>query len=175
MRKNRLEARILVAIALLVASVASRADGFVFDVEAPKFRISIPAFPPVTMEIHPLHAAHPHLRYLGSNGPYTISVFTPAAGAGMGARECALATLRTLVKREGVPPLSKILRTQIGPQTYMAMYATQIGGIVQLHAHYFSAAGGTHCVEVHASKGSTTPDDLEAWQTDMQKASIEPH
>jgi hypothetical protein len=167
--------RALLAMLLLLASATSRAEGFVFEVEAPKFRISIPAFPPVKMDVHPMHEAHPHLRYLGSNGPYTVSVFTPAADAGMGPRECAVATLRTLAKREGVPPLSQILRAQIGPQTYMAMYATQLGGVVQLHAHYFSAAGGTHCVEVHASKGSTTPDDLQAWQADMQKASIEPH
>lgn len=165
--------RMLLALVLLLASAAVRAD-FIFDVDAPKFRISIPAFPPVKMEIHPMHAQHPQLRYLGSNGPYSVSVFTPAADAGMGARECALATLRTLAKREGVPPLAQILRTQIGPQTYMAMYATQLGGLAHLHAHYFSAAGGTHCVEVHASMASTSPDELKLWQADMQKASIEP-
>lgn len=166
--------RALVALVLLLASAASRADGFVFDASAPKFKVSIPAFPPIKMEVHPMHAEHPHLRYLGTNGPYSVSVFTPAADAGMGARECAVATLRTLAKREGVPPLPQILRTQIGPQTYLAMYATQLGGVVHLHAHYLSAAGGSHCVEVHASMASTNPDDLKLWQADMQKASINP-
>jgi hypothetical protein len=166
--------RTLLAIFLLLAATASRAGGFVFEVAEPKFRVSIPAFPPVKMEIHPMHAAHPQLRYLGSNGPYSVSVFTPTAAAGMGARECAVATLRSLPAREGVPPLAQILRAQIDPNTFLAMYATSVGGVVHLHAHYFSAAGGTHCVEVHATMASTMPEELELWQAGMQKASIEP-
>jgi hypothetical protein len=36
-----------------------------------------------------------------------------------------------------------------------------------------SAAGGTHCIEVHASKIATTQDDIEPWFKGFGKARIE--
>lgn len=163
------------AAAALLASAPGRAEDFVFEVAAPKFRVTLPHIPAMKMETHPLHAKQPHLRYLGSDGPYTVSVFTPKAAAGMTALECASATLRAMAARPGLPPSSEMYKARLDERTYVAIYAAEIKGIVQLNAHLLSAAGGTHCVEVQASRMSASPDDLEPWVRGFDGARIEAH
>ena len=55
------------------------------------------------------------------------------------------------------------------------MYAAPLGGTVQLNAHLMSAAGGTHCIEVHAIKTTLDEDDFAPWVSALEKASIEPN
>lgn len=162
-------------VLILFGSFNCRADDFVFEVNSPKFRITMPNVPAMTMEPHPMHAAQPHLRFLGSEGPYTVSVITPTAAAGMTALECAVSTLRTLGARPGVPPSSQIHRARVNDNTFVAIYASLHQGIVRLNAHVLSAAGGTHCIEVHASQMSTSEDDLAPWIAGFAKASIDPN
>jgi len=160
---------------ILFGSFNCWADEFVFEVNSPKFKITIPNMPPMRMDIHPMNASHPHLRFLGSDGPYAVSVITPAAAAGMTALECASSTVRSLKARPGVPQSSQIYRARINDNTFVAIYASPLGGVVQLNAHVLSGVGGTHCIEVHASKMSTSDDDLAPWLEGFSKASIEPN
>jgi hypothetical protein len=161
------------ALALL-ASLPCGAEGFAFEVASPKFKVAIPGIPQMKMNVHPRNAAQPHLRFLGSEGPYAVAVFTPAAAAGMTALECAGATVRSLAARPGVPPPSEVYKSRLNASTYVAIYATPLTVGAQLHAHLLSAVGGTHCIEVHATMSSDQDDDLPSWVAALEKASIEP-
>lgn len=163
-----------IACLALCASLSCRAEDFVLQVASPKFKVNIPGVPQMKMDVHPKHASQPHLRYLGADGDVTVSVFTPAASAGMTPLECAAATLRTLVARPGVPPAAEIYRARLNGTTFIAAYAARHGGTVQVHAHLLSAAGGTHCVEVHTTKTTLAEEEIPLWLNALQKASIEP-
>jgi hypothetical protein len=123
---------------------------------------------------HPLRHTHPHLRHRGTKGAYTLSVITPRAAAGMTARECASAILRTLAERPNVPPAAELIRERLDDSTYVVMYAAQLPGFLQLNAHFLSAAAGTHCVEVHAAKMATSLEDVDPWFKAFSEARIEP-
>ncbi len=162
------------AVLSLLGSFTCNAAEFSFDVAKPKFSVILPGIPQMAMGTHPMNATQPHLRYQGSEGPYTVSVFTPAAAAGMTPLECASATVRTLAARAGVPPAAQIYKARLNDTTYVAIYAETLPGGAHLHAHFLSAAGGTHCIEVHASRISTSDDDLAPWFEDSMKGSIKP-
>jgi hypothetical protein len=159
------------AITILFAPLCV-ADELVIEVTSPDVTITVPNVPTMKMERHPLNAAQPHLRLLGSEGPYTVSVLMPTADAGMSALECASSRIGSLSKRPGVPAQAQIYKARINERTFIAIYAAPLGGAVHLHAHLMSAAAGTHCVEVHVSKVSTSPDDLKPWFKDWDKANI---
>ena len=163
------------AVLLSYASLSCGAEGFVFEVDLPKFRVTIPGIPQLRMEVHPKNASQPHLRYLGSAEPYTIEVFTPAAAEGMTPLECAAAVARTLAARPGTPPSSQVVKARLGNNTFVAMYAVPLAVGVQLHAHILSAVGGRYCIEVHAAKISVDEEDLASWVTELENASIEPN
>lgn len=148
---------------LALAAAPAAADEFVFAVAEPAFKVTIPNLPPLHMDPHPMRETHPHLRFLGAKGAYTISVMTPRAAAGMSARECASAILRTFGERPNVPPVAQLYRTRLDDNTYAVLYAAQMPGFLQLNAHFLSAAAGTHCVEVHAAKIATTLEDVDPW------------
>lgn len=158
------------AVLLLSASFACAAEDFVFEVAAPKFKVTLPNIPQIKMDTHPLNASQPHLRYLGSNGPYTVAVFTPTAAAGMTPIECASAIVKTMSTRRGLPHAADLYKLRLNDNTFVTMYTTPLGGGAQLHAHFMSAIGGTHCIEVHASKMSTSDDDLAPWFEGFGKA-----
>jgi hypothetical protein len=159
-------------VLILFGSLSCRAEGFAFEVASPKFRVAIPGIPQMKMEVHPKNASQPQLRFLGADDPYTVAVYTPVAAAGMTPLECAGAITRTLAARPGTPPSSQILKARLDDRTFVAIYAVSLSGGVQLHAHLLSAAGGTHCVEVHATRISFEEDDLSSWITELDKASI---
>jgi hypothetical protein len=169
------ELQFLAAVLLSCASLSCRAEGFVFEVDSPRVRITIPGIPQVRMEVHPKNATQPHLRFLGSAEPYTVAIFTPTAAEGMTPLECAGAVARTLADRPGTPPSSQVLKARLNDKTYVAMYAVSLTVGVQLNAHILSAVGGRYCIEVHATKISIDEDDLAAWVSEIEKASIEPN
>lgn len=171
-----MKAALLAFVATLIVATAPHAgaEEFVFAVTAPGFRVTIPNLPPLHMEPHPMLATHPHLRYLGAQGAYTVSVITARAAAGMGALECASAILRTLDERPNVPPAKDLYRARLDDNTYVVIYAAHLPGFLQLNAHFLSAAGGTHCIEVHVSKIAASPEDLDPWFRSFGKAKIEP-
>lgn len=160
------------ALALL-SSARAGADEFVFEVAAPHFKITIPDFPPLRMGPHPMQSGHPHLQYMGSEGPYSLSIITPASAPGMTALECASATVRSLASRPGSPPAAEIYKARLDDNTYIALYSARAPGYMQLHAHLLSAAGGTHCIEVHATKIATSEDDIAPWFEGFRNARIE--
>lgn len=167
--------QVLGTLLLGCAGLACRADGFAFEVDSPRFKISIPGIPQMKMEVHPKNVSQPHLRFLGSAEPYTVAVFTPTAAEGMTPLECAGAIVRTLAARPGTPPPSQVFKARLDNNTFVAMYAVSLVLGVQLHAHILSAVGGRYCIEVHATKMSIDEEDLATWVTELEKASIEPN
>ena len=167
--------RTLGVVLLSCASLSCRAEGFVFEVDSPRFRITIPGIPQLKMEVHPQNASQPHLRFLGSAEPYSVAVYTPTAVEGMTPLECAGALARSLAARPGTPPPSEVLKARLGENTFVAMYAVSLGIGVRLNAHILSAAGGRYCIEVHATKLSIDEEDLASWVTELEKATIEPN
>jgi hypothetical protein len=151
------------AAAVTLASPAAGAQAFTFEATAPDFAVTIPGVPPISMEPHPMQGAHPHLRYMGAKGPYTVSIITPSAERGMSALQCAGATVRSLAARPNVPPSDQFYKARLDDNTFVAIYAAQMPGFLQLHAHLLSAAGGAHCVEVHVSKIATSTDEVAPW------------
>lgn len=168
-------AQFLGVVLLLCASLSCRAEGFVFEVDSPRFKITIPGIPQLKMAVHPKNASQPHLRFLGAAEPYTVAVYTPTAAEGMTPLECAGAVARTLAARPGTPPSSQILKARLGNNTFVAMYAVALSLGVQLNAHLLSAVGGRYCIEVHATKASIDEEDLASWVTELEKATIEPN
>ena len=160
---------------ILSASLSCRSAGFDFEVAAPKFRVSLPALPQMKMDLHPKSAVQPQFRYQGSELPYTVSIFTPAAASGMTPRECASATLRSMAGRPGVPPAAQLYKAQLNDTTFVVIYTAKFIAGVQLHAHVLSAAGGAHCIEVHVTKASMLAEDLATWIGDLETARIEPN
>jgi hypothetical protein len=158
---------------LLAASFSAQAE-FVLEMEAPAFRVQIPSLPPMRMEPRPMAAGRPHLRLMGFEGPFTVTVLTPTADAGMTAQDCAGSTIGALPARPGVPTQDRIYKARIDANTFVAIYVSPMPGFVQLHAHLVSAAGGTHCVEVHASRTSTSKEDIDLWFKGFGSARIEP-
>lgn len=179
MRVNKVFRTTAVAV-LLVSCLSGLAlgkdsatpDTFVFEVSNPHFRITVPDLPLVKMKTHPLHKKQPHLQYMGSSGPYNISVITPTADPGMTAMDCAVSISRS-VTTENQLLESQVYRGQANDHTFVFIYATRPQGAVQLHAQVISAAGTTHCVQVHVSKMSASPDDLRAWFSGFSKVDIE--
>lgn len=166
--------RTLFLAVLLLASAGAKAEVLVFEVAAPKFKVTLPNVPRMAMDVHPMNAERPHLRLLGTEGPYTVSVMTPTAQAGMSALECASATLGSIAQRPGVPPREQIYKVRLNERTFAAIYVSPLPQGAQLNAHLMSAVGGTHCIEVQASKVSTSPEELDAWIEAFDKANIEP-
>jgi hypothetical protein len=162
-------------VLLWLGSPSCRAEGFLFEVDSPRFRITIPGIPQIKMEVHPKNALQPHMRFLGSAEPYTVAVFTPAAVDGMTPLECAGAVARTLAARPGTPPSDQVIKARLNNNTFVAMYAVPLVMGVQLNAHLLSGVGGRHCIEVHATKISIDEEDLAAWVAELEKASIEPN
>ena len=154
------------------ANSAVMAADFSFHVAEPSFTVTLPGIPQMNMAPHPLNASKPHLRYLGSEGAYTVSILTPTADAGMTALQCASSMIRSLASRPGVPPAGQVHRGKVNDHTFAAIYASPGAGFVQLHAHVLSAVGGTHCVEVHASKIAHSKDEVDPWFTGFAKADI---
>lgn len=172
-RRSRLHPFLAVLALLAVCGRAHPAEGFSFSATEPDFNVFIPNVPPLVLGAHPLHAAKPHLRTLGSDGPYTVSVMTPTADPGMTPAECASASIRSLTTRPGGPPPADIYRARLNEKTYVAIYAAPAAGFMHLHAHFLSAAGGRHCIEVHVSKASTSKEDVEPWFRGFGAARIE--
>lgn len=162
------------AFAVSLTAACTAQAQLVIEVEKPAFRISVPGLPAMTMEDHPGRASAPHLRLLGSQGPYTVSLLVPTADAGMTAEECASFTINRLPGRPGVPPQDRIYKARIDPNTYLALYVSPLPSGKQLHAHLLSSAGGTHCVDLHASLVSKSNDDADAWFKAFSGARIEP-
>jgi hypothetical protein len=164
---------LLAALAALVLPVLAHAE-FRYEMTDPPFAVVVPSLPAITMELHPHNQKSPHLRRLGTEGPYSVSILTPAASAGMNPMDCAQAMFAELPTRPGVPVQERLTKAQLDPNTYIAIYGVQTTKGVQLHAHMVSAVRGTHCVEVHAARMTTSKEDANTWYRGFTGARIEP-
>ena len=160
----------ILAAAALLLPLAAHAQ-FTFEQDQPSFKVTIPSFPPMKMEAHPMNAKSPHLRSLGTEGGFAVSILTPTADAAMKASDCADTLIRVLHRRPGVPPQNRIQKARIDANTFIAVYASSPQ---ELHAHLFSAAGGTHCVEVHATRMNPSESEFSTWLRSFVSARIEP-
>lgn len=165
--------RVIVLLLAVLLSFHCKADQFVYEGANPPFKITIPNVPQMKMDVHPLHNEQPHLRYMGTSLPFTVSILTPTADKGMTPVECAQSNFGHLTRRPGVPPREQVFMARINDSTYVAIYAVPQQGAVMLHAHFVSAAMGTHCIEVHVSKASRSPDDVDPWFKGFGNASFE--
>jgi hypothetical protein len=164
----------LVFAAALAASFAARAE-FSLDVDAPDVRVVVPSLPQVKMDPHPAHAEHANLRLIGVEGNYMLTLNTPDADAGMKPQQCADIIASALTKRPGVPPQENIIKTKLDANTFAAMYVVpKKAGQMQLNAHLISAGAGTHCVEFHVAKVTSSREEVQAWVQTFAGARIEP-
>ena len=154
--------RTLYLTGLLFAAPLANAQLEIVSTDPP-FKAVLPTVPPMSMSEHPMRAGRPHLRLLGAQDGYNVSVLVPTADAGMGPLECASSTLRSLGSRPGVPEPDKVYKARLDDRTFIAIYAARQPGFLQMHAHLMSAAGGTHCVEIHVSRVPGSREDVEAW------------
>ncbi|MDB5900321.1 MAG: hypothetical protein JWP22_2232 [Ramlibacter sp.] len=163
----------LAALALLASPVLAQAE-FRYEMTDPAFRVVVPSLPAMTLELHPHAAKGPHLRRLGSQGPYSVSILTPTSAAGMSPTDCANVIFAELPKRPGVPAQEKVYKARLDENTFIAIYGTQQPSGVMLQAHLVSAVRGTHCVEVHAARTATSEQDAKDWFGSFVGARIEP-
>lgn len=150
----------------------AKAGAFHFDVMRPRVRIIIPGLPDFPLEPHPLAKAQPHVRFMGSKQPYILSILTPTADAGMTAAQCANSSASALMRRFGLSE-SQVQLRKADDATYVATFHLKEGRIISLKAFLWSAAGGTHCVELNVSKIVSSLDELEAWPRVFESARIE--
>lgn len=145
---------------------------FVFDLDEPRLRISIPDAPPMTMAPHPLAGAQPHARFMGGANGYSISILTPTADAGMTPVQCANAIAADLVRRYGLKREAIVTR-RTSEVSFVMLFPVNAAGTAQLKAYLLSGHGGTHCVEVHVSKVVASEKDVAAWFEGFAEARIE--
>jgi hypothetical protein len=163
----------LAALALLAAPLLAQAE-FRYEMTEPPFRVVVPSLPAISMELHPEAAKGAHLRRLGSEGPYTVSILTPTSSPGMSPTDCANVMFAELPKRPGVPRQEQVYKARLDENTYIAIYGTQQPTGVLLQAHLVSAVRGTHCVEVHAGRAASTEQEARQWFASFRGARIEP-
>ena len=161
------------SLCVCLPCAAARAEPFAFDVDEPGFRVTIPSVPAMAMEVHPEHEDQPHMRYVGSEGRFSVAIMTPESDPGMSVTDCAEAIYATLPTRPDVPAPDKIYRAKLDDSTFVAIYATVLPGFVLLHAHLLSASKDDHCIEVHASMSTTSREDASAWFEGFTGAKIE--
>lgn len=163
--------------ALLIAfSVAAEedarspaADGFTFDLAAPALRIALPDVPPVSMRAHPLQDLRPHLRFLGSEGAYTVSIMLRER-ADASPRVCAGIGIPSVVERSGLAE-SRIVRFESNERTTVLLYSVISHDIVQLSAHVLSGDGGA-CLEAHVSKIADSREEVAQWMQGFRDADV---
>ncbi|HEX6690276.1 MAG TPA: hypothetical protein VF110_03930, partial [Burkholderiales bacterium] len=122
---------------------------------------------------HPLAAAQAHARFMGSDGKggYSISVLTPTADPGMGAKECASSLAVGLVRRYGLKR-EDVLARRPNDSTFVMLFAVKADPLLQLKAYLLSGSEG-RCVEVHLSRNAVAKEDLAPWFRGFHNARIE--
>lgn len=147
-------------------------EHFVFEMSDPRLRVVIPDAPQMKMGPHPLGAAMPNTRFMGS-GPdgYSISVLTPTAEPGMGHAECARWLSSSLAQRYGLKR-DDVVTLRPDERTFVMLFPVKMDPILQLKAYLLSAAGG-HCIEIHLSKTMMSKDDPGPWFRGFKNARIE--
>lgn len=177
----RLARQLLAVACAAVASVAAAADSFSFDMPDPRLRIVIPDIPQMAMKPHPLAAAQPHARFMGSDDSgHVVSVLLPTADAGMTPRDCAQSLARGVINRFGLDP-KFVVGVQVNETTFAMLFPYRVDRVIQFKAFLLSGHAGTHCVEVHVSRTiidapeKEMAEALAKWFRGFRDARIEPY
>lgn len=162
-----------VILFLSLLPALGRADeGFSAEITEPSLRVIIPGLPKMSMGRHPLAETHPYARLAGVDGAgTTVSILLPTADRRMAALECAASSLAATANRYGLAR-DKYVAATLNETTFAMLFVVPKPDFLQLQAFLFSAAGGTHCVEVHASRLTQNPDDVVAWRKSFEGALI---
>jgi hypothetical protein len=160
--------RMLADARFVRSATAAQAGSYAFDMKSERLRILVPDIPQIRMTIHPNAAQQPHARFFGGGDDgYTISILTPTADPGMTPRACANSISRALAGRYGLEPKS-VVRRRNDDSTYVMLFSSAAGPLVQLKAYVMSGYGGTHCLEVHISK-TLAPAERDVPEAELRK------
>ena len=164
---------LLLACARLNAGEASEGDAFSFVIDEPHVRVTIPGLPMLSMNPHPLGDEDPQFRLLGTAKGVSVAAIAPLAEKGITAVECASAIANSILEHRKIGA-DQVFKGRTSENTFLIIYGLsgQSGG-VQLNTHLLSAAGGTHCIEIHISRESTSEADVEPWFNGFGEARID--
>jgi len=171
---------IALACVALSAAAAHAGEGFSFEMPKERLRILIPDIPQMEMADHPNAAMQPHARYMGRDGTgYTISILTPTSDPGFGPEACAVSIFNSLMARYRLDP-KNVTRRKVDANTFVVLFPVRMDPFVQFKAYVLSGYGGSHCLEVHASRMVSAADkdvlveQLTAWFKGFHGARVEP-
>ena len=146
--------------------MAGRAAAFEVSLPEPAVTITVPALPAIALRRQPPGAQAAALLE-GGEGPYRVVLLTQASegAAPATARLCAGRFLRALVARPGMPERDAIYRAPLDADTFLVLYArAEAPGPPQWHAHVVSAAGASHCLELHVQRARLPDEDPDLWR-----------
>ncbi len=159
------------AFAVLLHSDSAFAEGFAFEMENPRVRITIPGLPAIKMKPHSMRKFKPHLRFEGSSTQYNISIMTPTADAGMTPMECASSRASSYASIHGLSE-SQFKVFKLNDNTFLMMCRSDFKVMKQINAYLFSACGGTHCIDVHISMMTNLDSDMDKLFSSFKGANI---
>jgi len=165
--------RILTAIAsasLLAPALPACAFEQAFSV--PPFVVSVPRLPTIAVGVPIPSQGGNVLTARGQDTTYVVEISATASGSATSTRACVGASLRELVARPNMPGRDNIYRAPFDSNTFLVLYVMELDGKKRLHAHLLSAAGGTHCIDAHFSRGLVMGEDVDDWRTVFTGATV---
>jgi hypothetical protein len=165
--------RVLTAIAFAsLLAPALPACAFEQAFAVPPFVVAVPRLPTIAVGVPVPSQGGNVLTARGQDTTYVVEISATASGNATSTRACVGASLRELVARPNMPGRDSIYRAPFDSNTFLVLYVMELGGIKQLHAHLLSAAGGTHCIDAHFSRGLVTGEDIDGWRTTFTGATV---
>lgn len=153
---------------------AGPAPAFEASLPEPAVTVTVPALPAIVLRAQP-PSAGASVTLEGGDGLYRVELVTQAAqgAAPASARLCAGRFLRALVARPGMPERDAIYRAPLDADTFLVLYALAgAPGPAQWHAHVVSAAGASHCLELHVQRARRPDEDPDLWRRTFQGAHV---
>ncbi len=150
---------------------AENSLAYEFKVDNPKIKISIPKFPTIKMNPHPMRSAQPHLLYAGESDKFTITIMAPTADAGMTAEECATSKVKSKISQYSLKD-SQYAIYKMNETTILFEYLVKTSTLKQVNAHLLSSYKGTHCIDVHISCIYNSDKDVDDLHKSFEGASI---
>lgn len=151
--------------------LAEHSWAYEFKVDNPKIKISIPKFPNINMNPHPMRSAQPHLLYAGASDTYTITILAPTADAGMTAEECANSCAKSKISQYSLKD-SQYAIYKMNDTTILFEYLITTSSFKQVNAHLLSSYKGTHCIDIHISCVYNSDKDVDELHKSFEGASI---
>jgi hypothetical protein len=165
--------RSLTALAIaLVLAPAFPACAFEHSFDAPPFIVSVPRLPSISLGAPSASQGGGVLTARGQDATYVVEIIATASAVAGSTRACAGASLRELAARPRMPDRDNIYRAPVDPNTFLVLYLMELDGKRLLHAHLLAAAGGTHCIDAHFSRGLLGGEDLDNWRTTFSGAAV---